>query len=177
MSGVPQVRSRSLTQNKYKIPAGYVHDAVPPNFLHEEIVSQIRLALPRIPDETRLAFERRCAFAIQMYNDLDPKDPVDVLLITEMIVNHAHFLAMTHRVVRARDGSHVEAEALKMVDRCHERFLELSNKLDKRRGQPQQRVTVEHVNVEKGGQAIVGNVSTSLAERARVRSRSGPNQR
>jgi len=31
--------------------------------------------------------------------------------------------------------------------------------LDKHRGKGQQKVTVEHVNVASGGQAIVGNVS------------------
>ncbi len=32
--------------------------------------------------------------------------------------------------------------------------------LDKHRGKSQQKITVEHVNVEAGGQAIVGNVHT-----------------
>lgn len=174
MSEIPQVRSRTLPQNQYKIPAGYLHSSVGPNFVHEEVVSQICHAMARIPNETREAFQRRCAFSIKMYNDLDPKDPIEVLLAIEIVVNHALFIAMTHRAVRALDGSHVEAEALKSADRCQKRLLEFSNKLDKRRGQPQQRVTVEHVNVEKGGQAIVGNVSTSSAESARVRTRSRP---
>lgn len=40
--------------------------------------------------------------------------------------------------------------------------------LDKHRGKGQQKVTVEYVNVEAGGQAVVGNV-----EAAAARSRSG----
>lgn len=36
--------------------------------------------------------------------------------------------------------------------------------LDTRRGKGQQKVTVEHVNVEPGGQAILGNVETVKAE-------------
>jgi len=39
--------------------------------------------------------------------------------------------------------------------------------LDKHRGKGQQKVTVEHVHVEKGGQAIVGNVETGGTKRRR----------
>ena len=37
-------------------------------------------------------------------------------------------------------------------------YADLMLALDKHRGKGQQRVTVEHVHVHEGGQAIVGNV-------------------
>ena len=38
--------------------------------------------------------------------------------------------------------------------------------LDKHRGKGQQKVTVEHVHVEAGGQAVVGNVTTNKSSQA-----------
>ena len=41
--------------------------------------------------------------------------------------------------------------------------------LDKRRGKGQQKMTIEYVNVEPGGQAIVGHVETGSARRRKGR--------
>jgi hypothetical protein len=40
--------------------------------------------------------------------------------------------------------------------------------LDKHRGKGQQKVTVEHVHVHQGGQAIVGNVQTGAGSQSKT---------
>ncbi|MEM9128795.1 MAG: hypothetical protein AAGA97_03620 [Pseudomonadota bacterium] len=57
--------------------------------------------------------------------------------------------------------------ALKHAHKLMTLYSQKLARLDKHRGKGQQRVTVEHVNVEPGGQAIVGHVDTgSTAGRA-----------
>jgi len=62
---------------------------------------------------------------------------------------------------------------LKQAQRLSELFQKQLAALDKRRGRGQQKVTVEHVTVAAGGQAIVGNIE---AEQLRGSSGAQTNQ-
>lgn len=53
------------------------------------------------------------------------------------------------------------ASFLKHGQKCAALFQRQMEALDRRRGKGQQKVTVEHVHVGPGGQAIVGNVDLS----------------
>lgn len=48
-----------------------------------------------------------------------------------------------------------------MVTKLSNTFIQQAQLLNKLQGKGQQKVTVEHVNVHKGGQAIVGNVTNN----------------
>jgi hypothetical protein len=48
---------------------------------------------------------------------------------------------------------------LNQANRCSRTFVTLLDALNKHRGKGQQKVVVEHVQVQEGGQAIVGNVN------------------
>ena len=52
-------------------------------------------------------------------------------------------------------------KSLEMANKLGQTYLKQVAALDKHRGGASQKVVVEHVTVEDGGQAIVGNVSTS----------------
>jgi hypothetical protein len=51
-------------------------------------------------------------------------------------------------------------ESLNQANKLVRSYTTLMEGLDKHRGKGQQKVTVEHVHVHQGGQAIVGNVTT-----------------
>jgi len=48
---------------------------------------------------------------------------------------------------------------LNQASKLSRNFVATMDALDRHRGKGQQKITVEHVNVHAGGQAIVGNVS------------------
>jgi hypothetical protein len=56
-------------------------------------------------------------------------------------------------------------ENLNQANKLSRTFAALTEALDRHRGKGQQRITVEHVNVHPGGQAIVGAVTSGGASR------------
>ncbi|KHA53892.1 hypothetical protein Z947_4213 [Sulfitobacter geojensis] len=63
--------------------------------------------------------------------------------------------------------------ALKHAEKLMALYAKQLATLDKHHGKGQQKVTVEHVHVEAGGQAIVGNVETGQRGKKPLRSVSG----
>jgi hypothetical protein len=56
-------------------------------------------------------------------------------------------------------------EALGQANKLSRTYAALLDALNRHRGKGQQKVTVEHVHVHEGGQAIVGNVESRGAVR------------
>lgn len=102
----------------------------------------------------------RVVRAIEHFNSLKPSDGIEGMLAEQMVGTHfaaidcLRLAATPGQNFRARDTSLKQAHKLMML---YARQLET---LNKHRGKGQQKVTVEHVHVAEGGQAIVGNVET-----------------
>lgn len=97
---------------------------------------------------------------IALVHELEPRDAVESMLCSQIVSTHA--LAM-ECVSRANlQGQTFEGRELNM--RHAERLMRIFNQqidtLNKHRGKGQQKVTVEHVTVNEGGQAVVGSVAT-----------------
>lgn len=92
--------------------------------------------------------------------DLKPSDEVERMLVAQMIGVHEAMMECLRRAqlpdqtIAGRDMNLKHAAKLAQV---YGRHVEV---LDRHRGKGQQRITVEHVTVEAGGQAIVGEVHT-----------------
>lgn len=98
---------------------------------------------------------------VALVHELGPKDAVEGMLCSQMVSNYA--LAM-ECIARANlDGQSFEGRELNM--RHAERLMRIYNQqvdtLNKHRGKGQQKVTVEHVTVNEGGQAVVGNLQSN----------------
>lgn len=100
-----------------------------------------------------------CNTAMAILNGLQPRDEIEGMLAMQMIATHN--LAM-HTLTRAMitgqtfEGKQANVnQATKML----RTFTTQMEALKKYRTGGQQKVTVEHVHVNKGGQAIVGNVN------------------
>lgn len=102
----------------------------------------------------------RITRAIEHFNSLRPSDGAEGMLAQQMVGTHLAAIdclrraAIPNQTFQSRDMNLKHAHKLMAL---YARQLET---LNKHRGKGQQKVTVEHVNVEKGGQAIVGNVET-----------------
>lgn len=106
------------------------------------------------------ALNVRIVRAIEHFNSVKPSDGLEGILAQQMVGTHfaaidcLRLAASPGQGFKARDTYLKQAHKLMALDA---RQLET---LNKHRGKGQQKVTVEHVRVEKGGQAIVGNVGT-----------------
>ena len=90
-----------------------------------------------------------------------PKDGIEGMLAAQMVATHEAAMecmgraALPDQTLEEQDFNLKHAEKLMLV------YARQVEALDKRRGKGQQRITVEHVTVKAGGQAIVGNVHSS----------------
>jgi hypothetical protein len=89
---------------------------------------------------------------------LKPKDEIETLLMTQMFA--AHHLSMRFAALAMANDLYPETvdRYAGRFERLTSRFAEQMDALNKHRGKGQQKVTVEHVTVNSGGQAIVGVV-------------------
>lgn len=99
------------------------------------------------------------AFMLSVIRDLAPRDPVERMLAVQMAATHvatirsARWLANTQNIPQAQ--AHYTG-----FNKLARTFAAQVEALRKHRTGGEQRVTVQHVNVADGGQAIVGNVKT-----------------
>ncbi len=104
--------------------------------------------------------------AFDLYKSLAPAEGLEGMLAAQMVGTHHAALeclriaAVPEQTFAGRDMNLKHAAKLMAL------YAQQVAALDKHRGKGQQKVTVEHVHVAAGGQAIVGNVETgALAKR------------
>ena len=98
--------------------------------------------------------------AIAMMDELKPTDGQEAMLAAQMVAVHVASMQCFSRALL--DGqTFAERELnLKHGAKLSRIYAQQVEALDKHRRKGQQTVIVEHVHVNEGGQAIVGNVST-----------------
>lgn len=96
--------------------------------------------------------------AIELYESLEPTDGAESMLVAQMVGVHSAALDCMRRV--AIDGQTFEGrdQNLKHATKLMTLYAKQLETLSRRRGEGRQKITVEHVYVAAGGQAIVGNV-------------------
>lgn len=90
--------------------------------------------------------------------EIAPRDTLEAMLGAELIATHN--AAMDCIRISAAQGQNqgVRMNNLAMANKLSRTFATLLSALNKHRGKGTQKVTVEHVHVNKGGQAIVGSI-------------------
>jgi hypothetical protein len=103
--------------------------------------------------------EREMNFMLSMVQGLKPKDPLEVMLATQMAAVQA--LIMRHAIQLANSDTYKGQEhAERTLNKLARTFLSQVETLKRYRTGGEQKVTVQHVSVNDNAQAIVGNVST-----------------
>jgi hypothetical protein len=94
--------------------------------------------------------------------DVD-NDPLKAMLATQMAAIHdlqqKEFLFASQIISPEKKQYHINA-----VTKLSNVFIQQASLMQKLQGKGQQKVTVEHVHVHNGGQAIVGNVESNRRE-------------
>lgn len=121
-------------------------------------VSEITKLIWLHPDTSEERKNAKILRALELYESLEPGDGAEGMLAVQMVGTHDAALECLKRAALPEQTYEGRDMALKHAHKLMTLYTNQLEALNKHRGKGQQRVTVEHVNVEAGGQAIVGNV-------------------
>ena len=122
------------------------------------LVNQVVKALWREPcdfDEQTQLMQAAVAAMIGM----KPRDAHEGMLISQLIATHNAAMECYRRAMLGEQTFEGRRENLNQANKLCRTSAALTEALDRHRGKGQQRITVEHVSVHAGGQAIVGAVT------------------
>jgi hypothetical protein len=127
--------------------------------LNTEIVTQAANALwlDNCSPESRIRKQQACVEAMA---GIGPTDEIEGMLAAQMVACHSAAMECFRRAMikeQPLEGRQQNLNFANKLSRTYDLHMEA---LAKHRGKGQQKVTVEHVHVHQGGQAIVGNVTT-----------------
>lgn len=110
-------------------------------------------------------------FIASIINDLRPKDHLEAIIALQFGNLQLRITNLTARLDQAETVHETEIIG-RMLNQYLRTFATFATTLKTYRSSGEQKVTVQHVAVGDGGQAIVGNVTTNAAdEKRRVRSK------
>jgi hypothetical protein len=92
---------------------------------------------------------------------MKPRDELEGMLCAQLIAIHSAAMECYRRAMISNQTFEGRQDNLNQASMLSRNFVAMMDALDRHRGKGQQRITVEHVNVHAGGQAIVGNVTPS----------------
>ena len=102
--------------------------------------------------------ERELNFMLAVVEGMQPKDQLETLLAVQMAVVHSLAMNMASRITDVSMLPQMEVVG-RLLNNLTRTFATQMEALKRYRTGGEQRVTVEHVTVNEGGKAIVGNVT------------------
>ena len=107
--------------------------------------------------------ERDLNFMLAVIKGVKPKDQVDAMLGAQMAATHMAILKFAQRLDQAETTQQVDS-ITRAFNQLARTFTAQMEALKRYRTGGEQKVTVQHVSVSEGGQAIVGNVTQTARE-------------
>jgi hypothetical protein len=92
---------------------------------------------------------------------IGPKDEIEGMIAAQLIAAHYAAMECYRRAMGSDQTFEGRHENLRQATKLSRASAALVDALNRHRGKGQQKVTVEHVHVHSGGQAIVGTVERS----------------
>jgi len=96
-------------------------------------------------------------FMLSVIRDIAPRDPVERMLAVQLLATHVATIRSARWLAGSDNVAQVQAHYTGF-NKMARTFAAQVEALRKHRTGGEQRVTVQHVNVSDGGQAIVGNI-------------------
>lgn len=103
--------------------------------------------------------------AIEHFNSLAPRDGAEGMLAKQMVATYFAAIECMRRAAIPNQYSQARDQELNQAAKLMSLYARQLDTLDKHRGKGQQKVTVEHVYVAQGGQAIVGHIDAGSGRR------------
>jgi hypothetical protein len=98
--------------------------------------------------------------ALSLIENAKPRDEVECALVIQMACTHSAAMAVTSRIGGGHGGDRHVAMMASAAARLMRTFAQQVETLRRLRNGGSQFVRVEHVHVNDGGQAVIGNVAT-----------------
>ena len=90
---------------------------------------------------------------------IGPRDELEGMIAAQLLAAHNAAMECYRRAMLAEQTFEARRENLSQANKLSRTYAALLDALNRHRGKGQQKVTVEHVHVHSGGQAIVGPVA------------------
>lgn len=108
-------------------------------------------------DDPEYADKIRTAVLVGM-EAIKPQDELEGMVGAQLVASHAAAMECYRRAMIANQTFEGRRENLTQANKLSRTYVTLLEALNRHRGKGQQKVTVEHVHVYEGGQAVVGHV-------------------
>ena len=105
--------------------------------------------------ETR---SKQYSATVAALNGIGPKDELEGMMAAQLVAAHNAAMECYRRAMIGEQTFEGRRENLAQANKLSRTFATLLEALNRHRGKAQQKVTVEHVHVHAGGQAVVGVV-------------------
>ncbi|MEM9843437.1 MAG: hypothetical protein AAF965_01440 [Pseudomonadota bacterium] len=106
------------------------------------------------PDEKM----RQVHAAVAGLMGIGPRDELESMIAAQLLAAHSAAIECYRRAMIGEQTFEGRRENLNQANKLSRTWATLLDALNKHRGKGQQKVTVEHVHVHAGGQAVVGTV-------------------
>ena len=123
------------------------------------------------PDEIK----RQRHAAVDVLIGMAPREEFEGMIAAQLVACHNASMECYRRAMIGEQTFEGRRENLNQASKLSRTYATLLESLNRHRGKGAQKVTVEHVHVHEGGQAIVGNVE-SRGEGSRRNERNNPMQ-
>jgi len=120
-----------------------------------EIINQVLRATWLVESGQR---DRMIATVTTALAGIGPKDELEGMIAAQLVTAHNATMECYRRAMLREQTTQARSENLNQANKLSRTFATLLEALNRHRGKGQQKVTVEHVHVHSGGQAVVGVV-------------------
>jgi hypothetical protein len=96
-------------------------------------------------------------------NGISRRDELDGRMVAQLITAHNAVMDCYRRAAIPKQHAEARCENLAHAGKLSRTFATLLEAANRHRGKGQQKMTVEHLHVHSGGQAVVGMVGTSAS--------------
>ena len=101
---------------------------------------------------------RQMSATVAALMGIAPKDELEGMMAAQLVAAHNAAMECYRRAMLGEQTFEGRREALNQANKLSRTWATLLEALNRHRGKGQQKVTVEHVHVHAGGQAVVGMV-------------------
>lgn len=102
--------------------------------------------------------DRQLSATVAALAGISPRDELEGMMAAQLIAAHNAAMECYRRAMIGEQTFEGRRENLSQANKLSRTWATLLDALNKHRGKGQQKVTVEHVHVHAGGQAVVGTV-------------------
>jgi hypothetical protein len=99
--------------------------------------------------------------AVDALIGIAPRDELEGMIAAQLVACHNASMECYRRAMIGEQTFEGRRENLRQANKLSRTYAGLLDALNRHRGKGQQKVTVEHVHVHSGGQAVVGMVETT----------------